>query len=92
MYLSTILDDFSRYIISWKLCSTMKTSDVTDTLNMALQVSGCDQANVVHKPRLLSDNGSSNISECLADHIKDQVMSYVRGAPYHPQTQGKIIR
>jgi transposase InsO family protein len=23
-YLSTILDDFSRYIIAWKLCTTMK--------------------------------------------------------------------
>ena len=92
MYLSTVLDDFSRYIISWKLCSTMKTSDVTDTLNMALQSSGCDQANVVHKPRLLSDNGSSYISGELADYIKDNRMSHVRGTPYHPQTQGKIER
>jgi transposase InsO family protein len=39
MYLSTILDDYSRYIIAWKLCTTMKTSDVTDTLNLALQAS-----------------------------------------------------
>ena len=31
-YLSTILDDFSRYIIAWKLCTTMKAEDVTDTL------------------------------------------------------------
>lgn len=92
MYLSTVLDDFSRYIISWKLCSTMKTSDVTDTLNMALEASGCDQANVIHKPRLLSDNGSSYISGELADFIKDNRMSHVRGAPYHPQTQGKIER
>jgi putative transposase len=23
-YLSTVLDDFSRYIIGWKLCTTMK--------------------------------------------------------------------
>ena len=90
--LSTILDDYSRYIISWKLCSTMKTSDVTDTLNMALEASGCDQVNVVHKPRLLSDNGASYISGELADYIKDQGMSHVRGAPYHPQTQGKIER
>ena len=90
MYLSTILDDFSRYIISWKLCTTMKTSDVTDTLNMALEASGCDQANVLHKPRLLSDNGSSYISSELADYINDNGMSHVRGAPYHPQTQGKI--
>ncbi len=90
MYLSTVLDDFSRYIISWKLCTTMKTSDVTDTLNMALVASGCDQANVVHKPRLLSDNGASYISGELADYIKDNRMSHVRGAPYHPQTQGKL--
>ncbi len=58
-YLSTILDDFSLYIIAWKLCPTMKVGDVTDTLEMALQASGCDQATVVHKPRLLSDNGPS---------------------------------
>jgi len=92
MYLSTILDDYSRYIISWKLCTTMKTSDVTETLDMALKASGCDQVKVAHKPRLLSDNGASYISEELSSYIKDQGMSHVRGAPYHPQTQGKIER
>ena len=91
-YLSTILDDFSRYIIAWKLCTTMKTGDVTDTLNLALQASGCDQATVLHKPRLLSDNGSSYISGELADWLEDRQMDHVRGAPYHPQTQGKIER
>ena len=58
-YFSTILDDYSRYIIAWKLCTTMKAQDVTDTLELALQTSGCDQVKVRHKPRLLSDNGSS---------------------------------
>ena len=77
MYLSTVLDDFSRYIISWKLCATMKTSDVTDTLNMALEASGCDQANVVYKPRLLSDNGSSYISGELADYINDLSLIHI---------------
>jgi transposase InsO family protein len=91
-YLSTILDDFSRYIIAWKLCTTMKASDVTDTLEMALEVSGCDQATVAHKPRLLSDNGSSYISSDLAEWLDDRSMDHVRGAPYHPQTQGKIER
>ena len=55
MYLSTVLDDFSRYIIAWKLCSTMRAEDVTDTLELALTASGCDQAHVHHKPRLLSE-------------------------------------
>lgn len=91
-YLSTILDDFSRYIIAWKLCTTMKSGDVTDTLDLALQASGCDQATVLHKPRLLSDNGSSYISGELADWLEDRQMDHVRGAPYHPQTQGKIER
>ena len=91
-YLSTILDDYSRYIIAWKLCTTMNAEDVTDTLDLALQASGCDQATVLHKPRLLSDNGSSYISGDLADWLEDQQMDHVRGAPYHPQTQGKIER
>jgi hypothetical protein len=30
-YLSTVLDDFSRYIIAWKVCSTMKAEDVAAT-------------------------------------------------------------
>ena len=38
MYLSTMLDDFSRYIIAWKLCTTMKAEDVTDTLDLALRL------------------------------------------------------
>jgi putative transposase len=92
MYLSTILDDYSRYIIAWKLCTTMKTSDVTDTLELALQASGCDQAHIAHKPGLLSDNGSSYVSGELADWLGDKKMGHVKGAPYHPQTQGKIER
>ncbi len=70
----------------------MKAGDVTDTLEMALQASGCDQANVIHRPRLLSDNGASYISGDLAEWLDDNGMDHVRGAPYHPQTQGKIER
>ncbi len=91
-YLSTILDDYSRYIIAWKLCTTMKAGDVTDTLKLALKASGCDRARVNHKPRLLSDNGSSYISGDLAEWLDKRRMKHVRGAPYHPQTQGKIER
>ena len=91
-YLSTVLDDFSRYIVAWKLCTTMKADDVTETLTMALQASRLDQARVVHRPRLLSDNGSSYIASNLADWLEDKGMQHIRGAPLHPQTQGKIER
>jgi putative transposase len=92
VYLSTVLDDFSRYIIAWKLCTTMRAEDVTDTLELALTASGCDSAKVLHKPRLLSDNGPSYIATELAEWIDANGMSHVRGAPLHPQTQGKIER
>jgi transposase InsO family protein len=91
-YLSTILDDYSRYVIGWKLCGTMRAEDVTDTLDIALAASGCGSAKVVHKPRLLSDNGSSYIAGDLAEYLKGKGMKHIRGAPMHPQTQGKIER
>jgi transposase InsO family protein len=91
-YLSTILDDHSRYIIAWKLCTTMKASDVTTTIDLALQASGCDHATVIHKPRLLTDNGSSYVATDLADYLDACGIDHVRGAPHHPQTQGKIER
>lgn len=84
--------DYSRYIIAWKLCSTMRAEDVTNTLDIALAAAGCDHANVQYKPRLLSDNGPCYIVSELADYIEAQRMSCVRGAPMHPQTQGKIKR
>ena len=92
VYLSTVLDDFSRYIIAWKLCTTMRAEDVTDTLELALTASGCDGAKVLHKPKLLSDNGPSYIATELAEWIGTNDMTHVRGAPLHPQTQGKIER
>ncbi len=91
-YLSTILDDYSRYIIAWKLCTTMLAEDVTETLELALEVSGCNHATLLHKPRLLSDNGPSYVSVELADYLAEKNMRHVRGAPFHPQTQGKVER
>ena len=91
-YLSTLLDDFSRSIIAWTRCTTMRTEDVTDTLELALEASDCNQAKGVHKPRLLSDNGSSSIAGDLAEWLDDQNMEHARGAPYPPHTQGQIER
>ena len=91
-YLSTILDDFSRYIVAWKLCSTMKADDVAATLELALAAAGLDQADADLLPRLLSDNGSSYVAADLADWLERHGMDHVRGAPYHPMTQGKIER
>jgi transposase InsO family protein len=91
-YLSTVLDDFSRYILAWKLCTTMTATDVSDTLVMALRSSGLERARVRHRPRLLSDNGPSYLSAQLGSWLAEHGMTHTRGKPYHPMTQGKIER
>jgi putative transposase len=91
-YLSTILDDYSRKILAWKLCTQMTTEEVTSTLKMAISVTGVKAEHVEMKPRLLSDNGPCYISEHLKDYLKEQKVNHTRGRPFHPQTQGKIER
>ena len=91
-YLSTVLDDFLRYIVAFKLCTTMAAADLTATLDLALQASGLDWLEVNRRPRLLSDNGPSYVATELADWLREHGMSHSRGKPYHPMTQGKIER
>jgi putative transposase len=91
-YLSTVLDDFSRYIIAWKLTTGMAATDVQATLELALAATGVAQVKVKHRPRLLSDNGPAYLSHDLAEFLKKENIRHTRGAPYHPMTQGKIER
>ncbi|MBD9529547.1 IS3 family transposase [Paracoccus sp. PAR01] len=91
-YLSTILDDYSRYIVSWKLCTDMKVADVTSTVGKALDASNSGRGRPQQKLRLLSDNGGAYIAGDLADWLEERGVEQVHGAPGHPQTQGKIER
>lgn len=91
-YLSTVMDDYSRYILSWRLCSGMSADDVKATIDDAIAISGVDHVYVNHRPRLLSDNGPCYISGELKQYLADQGFTHTRGKPYHPMTQGKIER
>ena len=88
-YLSTILDDYSRYIVAWQLCPTMKAYDVKKTIDKALHEASIDTE---IKPRLLSDNGPCYIGQELAEYLNEKKIKHIRGKPLHPQTQGKIER
>ena len=89
-YLSTILDDYSRYIIHWERCDSMKSEDVKRTVNTAIEKAKLKSKT---KPKLLSDNGSCYVSNELRTYLKDDLkMKQVHGKPMHPQTQGKIER
>ena len=70
----------------------MKASDVTEILDLARAKAGADEVRVVHRPRVLSDNGPCYISGDLATYLRRHGMQHTRGAPYPPQAQGKIER
>jgi putative transposase len=87
-----VLDDFSRYILAWRLAPTMGSTDVEKTLSIAVEKTGITQVKVAHRPRLLSDNRPAFVSDALRLYLQRQQIQHIRGAPYHPQTQGKIER
>jgi len=91
-YLSTVMDDYSRYILAWRLCQTMMAEDVKKTLDMAIETTGVEHVRVVHRPRLLSDNGSAYVSKELKRYLEANEIHHIRTKPYHPMTQGKIER
>ena len=91
-YLGSILDDHSRYIIAWKLFTSMATTDVKELLDLAVERTGVEHVAVRHRPRLLSDNGACYVSDELRKYLTSKGMTQTHGAPYHPMTQGKIER
>ncbi len=88
-YLSTILDDYSRFIVHWELCRTMTAEDVERCVAEAMMRAGLGAE---QRPRLLSDNGSCYIAQDLNEYLKRVDITHIRGRAQHPQTQGKIER
>lgn len=88
-YLSTVLDDHSRYIVAWELRPGMKAEDAESTVRKALAFTNIPKA---MRPKLLSDNGSSYIAHEFKAFLKDENITPVHGRAMHPQTQGKIER
>lgn len=88
-YLSTILDDYSRYIIFWELCKTMMTEDVKRSVDKARAIAGLRKG---QGPILLSDHGSCYIAADLKAFLNDRDIKPIHGKICHPQTQGKIER
>ncbi len=90
-YLSTVLDDFSRHIIAWKLCATMKAEDVVATLGPGAEGFGTGSGHG-RSPAPALIGQWIELQADLAKWLDGQDMDHVRGAPYHPMTQGKIER
>ncbi|MCF8059310.1 MAG: integrase core domain-containing protein [Bacteriovoracaceae bacterium] len=85
----SILDDYSRKIISWKVQDSMTADDFIEVLDDACDKGGLDKKNI---PNLVSDRGPALISDDLKGYLEGQDMHHILASPYHPQTNGKIER
>jgi putative transposase len=88
-FLSTVLDDYSRFILAWDLRPGMSSKDVIPSLDKALQFAGLTKRNA---PMLLSDNGKCYLSAEIKEFFADRGIKAINGKPFHPKTQGKIER
>ena len=88
-YLSTVLDDYSRYILSWDLRPNMSSEDVKPSVEKAMHFAGLNKNTA---PMLLSDNGKCYLSSEIKEFFRNQGIKPINGKPFHPQTQGKIER
>ena len=70
----------------------MSTQEVKKTIEAAIEFTGARDPRVIHRPRLLSDNGPCYVSKALKEYLAQEGIAHTRGKPYHPMTQGKIER
>jgi transposase InsO family protein len=91
-YMLAVLDDFSRFILGWRLQVDMTTSSLIEVVQDAIDVPGMTDVPVENRTKLLSDNGSGYVSRLFREYLQLVGIRHVLAAPYHPQTNGKLER
>jgi len=91
-YLVTVLDDYSRYILSWRLQPDMTASSLIEVVQEAVEETGMAEVPLRDRTALLSDNGPGYLSRAFAAYLRLMGINHIVAAPYHPQTNGKIER
>ncbi|MFC1919695.1 IS3 family transposase, partial [Chloroflexota bacterium] len=91
-YLVTVMDDYSRFILAWKLQKDMSANSLIEVVQEAVDSTGMTDIPVEDRTKLLSDNGSGYVSRAFRDYLRLVNIGHILAAPFHPQTNGKVER
>lgn len=91
-YMVSVMDDYSRFILAWRLQVDMTSPSLIDVVQDAVDRTGMADVPVEDRTRLLSDNGSGYISKAFQEYVQLVGIRHIFAAPYHPQTNGKLER
>ncbi len=91
-YMVTVMDDFSRFILAWKLKMDMTSESFIDVIQDAVDLTGMTEVALEDRTRLLTDNGPGYVSRAFQDYMRLVGIRHILASPYHPQTNGKIER
>jgi len=91
-YLVTVMDDYSRFIIAWRLQRDMSADSLIEVIQEAIDATGMTDVPIKDRTKLLSDNGAGFISRAFRDYLHLVGITHILAAPFHPQTNGKLER
>ena len=91
-YLVTVMDDYSRFILAWKLQTDMTADSLIEVVQLAIDATGMTEVPVEDRTKLLSDNGSGYVSRAFRDYLQLVGIYHILASPFHPQTNGKLER
>jgi transposase InsO family protein len=86
LFLISVMDGYSRYIIHHELRTSMSELDVEITLQKA------HEKYPNEKPKIISDNGSQYVSKEFQLYLKEVGMQHIKTSLHYPQSNGKIER
>jgi transposase InsO family protein len=91
-YLITVMDDYSRFILAWKLKKDMSADSLIEVVQEAVDATGMTDVPIKDRTKLLSDNGAGYVSRAFRDYLRLVGIGHILAAPFHPQTNGKMER
>ncbi|UCH64109.1 MAG: IS3 family transposase [Fidelibacterota bacterium] len=91
-FLSTVLDDYSRYIVAWYMTPTMKGEDAIFTIDQAVRNAKLDQMDKRDWPIILTDRGPCYKSKVFQSFIEEKGLNHIMTAPRRWAERARIER